>query len=358
MAIINVKNCPVCGNSGRKESANGIASIRRNTGRHYLKFAAKQAKLTVDQLLDAVRVYQCDICRSYYCDPWISARTASYIFTDGAPDHMAGWENFEHWLSSGRLNSVDIANTRLYPILLEKIGPVASYAEYGCPFQGFLLLFKRLETTPDQRIELFSNAMKRTPDTRWTKSPRIYHISQRLAHLLTVGYHRIRAVKERGREGGPTQAPTEKICPQRRVLLTDEATKHWGNNCVRYGFSCKYFAHRMLDAEVLPLNELVDDPDTNNVSALDLLGIFNILDHTNSPAVVLNKGLRLARHIVVATHHAALAGKQHLFAFDESFPAWLASQLKNATVEDISEQMLENGKRIYNYILISRNSPG
>lgn len=357
MAIIDVKNCPVCGDSGRNESASGIASIRRDTGRHYLKFAALKAGLGVDQLLDAVHVYQCDACRSYYCDPWISAQTASYVFTDGAPDHMAGWENFEHWLSSARLNSVEISNARLYQILQAKIGQIASYAEYGCPFQGLLLLFKRFETTPAQRVALFGNAMKRIPDARWTKSPRVYHMVQRVAHLLTAGYHRLRAVKERMRGTGVMPAAADDVGPLRRVLLTDEATKHWGNNCVRYGFSCKYFAHRMLGAEVLPLNEMIDSPGPEKDPAFDLLGIFNILDHTGSPSEVLNKGLRLARHIVIATHHATLAGKQHLYAFDESFPAWLASQLKNATVEDLSDSMLENGKRIYNYILISRKEP-
>jgi hypothetical protein len=88
---------------------------------------------------------------------------------------------------------------------------------------------------------------------------------------------------------------------------------------------------------------------------IDLLGIFNILDHTDCPMTVIHNALRLARHVIITTHHAAVAGKQHLFAFHESFPRWLESSLSGVSVIDLTAEMRALGHSDYSYILISRD---
>lgn len=355
MGLIAIQACPVCGAKERDEASDGIASRKRDSGKYYLEYAAAKLGVSLDAALDAIKVYRCTTCQSYYCDPWISPETAAHIFTEGAPDHMAGWGNFEHWLSSAHPNAVEIANAKLYRLLEQKIGALKSYAEYGCPFQGFLLLFKSLETTPMERVNSFANAIKRKPDVRWSTGPRLHRAAQGLADRLAVGYHKLRAVK-RG-ASAPRLSSEAWGLPDKRWLLTHQTTTAWGNNCVRYGASCSYYSSKMLGSDVLPFQEQVQNLEQERAETLDLLGVFNILDHTNDPVAVIKNGLKLARHIIVVTHHASLAGKQHLFAFHDSFPSWLTAQLENARIEDLTLEMIGQQERDYNYILISRNLP-
>ena len=119
MGLIGVSRCPVCGGVERVAAADGMARFKKDLGFHYLKHAAASLEITVEQLVDTARVFQCVNCHTYYCDPWISQVVASQVFTAGAPDHIAGWGNFEHWISSSNLNSVERANLALYR---QKIG--------------------------------------------------------------------------------------------------------------------------------------------------------------------------------------------------------------------------------------------
>ncbi len=277
------------------------------------------------------------------------------MFTKAAPDHIAGWGNFEHWLSSNNLNSVQQANLKLYRILENKIGTVSSYAEFGCPFQCLLMLFKAHEETPAGRLTLFAKAMQREPDVRWTKVTQLHQRATRWANWLVMGYHRIRAIKE-SIWGGKTASVTDtsvSSLPAVRLLLTQDTNRAWGNNCVRYGGSCRYFAGQVLGADGLPFNETVDQAVREERATVDLLGIFNSLDYTSDPLAVIRNGLKLARHIVIATHHASYAGKQHQYAFGENFPQLLTTMLDGAVVEDSTDIMIDHGRRSIFYILIS-----
>lgn len=358
MGLIRVIDCPVCGGIERVAAPDGMARLKKDVGYHYLKHAAAALEITVEQLVDTARVFQCLNCHTFYCDPWVSQVVASRVFTSGAPDHIAGWGNFEHWISSSNLNSVERANLTLYRLVEKKVGRLSSYAEFGCPFQGFLLLFKAREETPVARMRLFKKAMRREPDMRWTKMTKLHHAATRWANSLVMGYHRLRAIKESLRSGRDSVFDPEKggSLPENRFLLTQDTTRAWGNNCVRYGASCRYYAGEVLNADVLPFEEAAQEVACGDRERFDLLGIFNSLDHTSDPVKVIRKGLTMARHIVVATHHASYAGKQHQYAFDERFPQWLSTVLENAVVEDLTDAVIGHGKRSVNYLFISSDA--
>ena len=338
--------CPVCRGTQRELVPDGQGLFKTDTGLHYLKHAARRLGLETGDLVAQAKVYRCATCRTGYLDPWLSSQTASYVFTEATPDHIAGWAMFEQWLGSTRPNDVQELSGRLWD-LVAKRGPVGSYAEFGCPFQGFLLHFVGAETRPSERIGAFSAAMRREPDARWTASARIHHAASRAANALVVAYHRLRALRDSWRGGAPAPAPGP--FPKRRYLLTQDTIRAWSNNCVRYGGSCRYFSARVLDAASIPFWGDAMEP-----ASLDLIGIFNALDHVDDPVAVLRRALVLSRRVVVRTHHAAMAGKQHQYAFDESFPAWLAAALPEAAVEDLTAEMLGSGRRDDNYLLLSR----
>src|SRR5690606_26295716 len=100
--------------------------------------------------------------------------------------------------------------------------------------------------------------------------------------------------------------------PGTRVLLSNPSTLMWGYNCVAYGVNCQHMAVHTLGAEIVPL-----DAAAKNGMALDLVGVFNSLDHMDFPVETLRKALTVARFVVVVTHTSAQAGKQHLFALTQ-----------------------------------------
>lgn len=366
MRLVEIKNCPVCGGTER-EPSDGMTR-RKLQGLHYIKHAAAALGISVEELVELVNTFRCLSCGSYFCDPWLSPEMASALFCASAPDHIVGWANFEHWLYPRRNNIIQTRNQRLYAAVTRKIGSLSSYAEFGCPFQGFLLQLTGYETTPGKRISLFAQALYREPDIRWTKITRIHNAAQRWCSRLAVLGLRVRAVlvalavikgvlNKRGkiadRQVEHEEIPVASL-PKQRYLLTQDTTKGWGSNCVRYGASCQYFAHTVLGADVIPM----DEAHRNGFPRFDLIGIFNILDHTTFPMDVIRKSLELTDHVLIVTHHATHAGKQHLFALSDDFAAWLNKSLEGISTEDLHNEVDVEGTCDYNYFLLSRKNVG
>lgn len=138
--------------------------------------------------------------------------------------------------------------------------------------------------------------------------------------------------------------------PAKRYLLTRDTTLGWGSNCVRFGATCRYFAQTVLGADVIPMEEI----HRRAVLNFDLIGIFNNLDHTSSPLDIVRSALEMADHVLLVTHRAALAGKQHLYAFSDEFSVWLNQLLDGVSTKDLSSVMGADGKD-FMYVLISRN---
>lgn len=343
--LVGIKKCPVCGGVDR-EISNGMSS---ENGLHYLKHAAAALGLSVEDMVARAKVYRCLSCGSYFCDPWLSPELASLLFCAGSPDHIAGWANFESWLPRNRN-----LTGRLYSIVTRRIGPISTYAEFGCPFQGFLLQFKEYETSPSERISLFARALNRQPDVRWSRIPRFYNRVQCWCGRLAVLAFRFIALLASWQGHIRRDNDVRVVTPPRhRYLLTQENTNGWGSNCVRYGASCRYFAHTMCDASVIPINELIYQ---NGSQRFDLIGIFNTLDHTMFPLDLLKKALELSDYILVVGHTGTGAGKQHLFSFCDDCVAWLNRELDGISAVDLNSEIDPEGIDNNHYILVSRNA--
>lgn len=348
IALVPTERCPVCGAADR-EAADGMST----GGTVYLRHAAAPLGLSVHQLIDRVHVYRCLSCGGYFCDPWLSPELASHLFCAGAPDHIAGWAGFEQWLRGASGDVVSARNRRLLSAVTRRIGPVSTYAEFGCPFQGFLLHFRGSETTSSERLESFSLALHRPGDPRWTRLARIDHLFRRISSAAIMVVLRGTAVLDsmlgRRTADAPIASDRTPAVPSRRYLLTEDTSKGWGSNCVRYGATCQYFAHAVLGADALPLDEV-----QAGSARFDLIAVFNSLDHSTFPVEVLRKALILSNHVLVVTHDASHAGRQHLYAFGERFGAWLTGALAGVSVEDLRSEVETGDRHDYNYLLLSR----
>ena len=94
----------------------------------------------------------------------------------------------------------------------------------------------------------------------------------------------------------------------------------------------------LLHAKPVHFIERVNHCSVNPSECYDLLGMFNILDHTDGPMRAIQDGLVLARHVIIVTHHAAVAEKQHLFEFHELYsPETLERVAVEAGAGEVSE---------------------
>jgi hypothetical protein len=345
-ALVATETCPVCGAVDR-EPADGMSK----SGRHYLKHAASPLGISTDELIQRARVFRCTSCDSFFCDPWLTRELASDMFCAGSPDHNAGWTSFETWLRD--LKAVDPRYDRLYSAVIRRTGPLRSYAEFGCPFQGFLLQLKGYEADRQARVRAFAGALRRASDVRWSKLTRVYrtleHIARGavLAGLCVLGW--LDAM--RGRRPAAASKPSGPL-PSRRHLLTLDTTRGWGSNCVHYGASCQYFAHTVLDADVVPVGE------AHRSERFDLIGVFNSLDHTAFPAEVLRSLLDMSARVLLVTHSARHAGKQHQYAFGDGIAAWLTRIHPGVEVDDLGSEVDIENHRDYNYLLLTRRVAG
>lgn len=347
MGLLPTRRCPVCGGAEREP-----AQAMSQGGQQYLRHVAARLGMPVEQLIERAHVFRCVSCGSYYCDPWLSPELASWLFAAGSPDHNAGWTELETWVRDlgGRLQR---RNQRLYAAVTRRTGPLRRYAEFGCPFQGFLLQMKACEADPAARRRLFARALRRPSDVRWSRLTRIYNALEGLSRGFFLLALRTRILLDgaTSRRHTPTAPDDVPRPPERRYLLTQDTTTGWGSNCVRYGASCRFFAREMLDADVIPM----DQAHRTEGVAFDLIGVFNSLDHTTYPADVLRKLLDMANHVLVVGHDARYAGKQHLYAFGDDFAAWLGGAFA-ASVEDLRDEVDLEGVRDYHYLLLTRRS--
>jgi hypothetical protein len=353
--LVRTSRCPICG-SGQFEASDGMATGRDGDlqGIHYIKHGAAALGMSVEQFVEHATTYRCLSCRNYFCDPWFSPELAASLFCVDAPDHLFAWGAFENWLH--RRPPGETRNERLYMTVRERIGPIASYAEFACPFQGFLMTWRGHEMPPARRLDTFSAALRRPPDVRWSRISRVYNALQRGSGRIAVLALRARGLLVklsmglRGSRGKSSERMSDVgSLPQRRYLLTRDTSIGWGSNCVRFGGSCRYFASTVLGASVLPMHE------ARSVAAarFDLIGVFNSLDHTAAPLEVIRELLQLSKHVLLVTHYAKHAGKQHWFAFSDDFSSWLREALPGVAVEDLVAEP-DRGEETGNYILLSK----
>lgn len=352
--LVPITRCPIC-HDRRRVPSDGMAVERgqRMQGRFYLEPVANVLQLTVEELAGKLQTYRCERCGNFYNDPWLSPELAATLFGVFGPDHLFAWATFESWLHRRpRFRT----NERLFDVVSRRIGPLTSYAELACPFQGFLTYFREVEATPRQRIGLFARALRRPTDPRWTTIPRLYHFAERAVGRCVVMGLRAKAVASFARDKlagvatGSPRTPASPL-PKHRYLLTKNSTLGWGSNCVRYGGSCRYFSHLVLDAPPLPFDEVY----RQRSHRFELIGIFNSLDHIGEPMGVIRRALDIADHVLLVTHQARRAGNQHLYAFSDNFPSWLTEVLDGVVATDLRAE-LETEDLDRNFILLSHTA--
>lgn len=349
--IIKAEYCPICKEKKRLISHSGISSKKSNTGWGYLKHIADKIGIKTEVLIDSIKVYKCVNCQNYYCDPWLSEKAENFLFEEASPDHIAGWSNFENWLN----NDIAVGNKEylICKSLKKYIGTIEKYGEFACPFQGFFFAFANTKILQKNRRKNFYKSLISKYDIRWSTIFKIYNLMHYFIVLITFLLFEIKYFY--GQISGKNISTPDVLdfLPKEIYLIKDDSISHWGIGCIRYGKGCSYFSSKLLNVSTLSYGDQLIQSKNKKFVKFDLISIFNILDHTREPRATIENLLRLSKSLLIVTHLASLAGKQHKFAFGNSFPLWLANQFKFHRVIDITNEIYGDDFAKDNYILIS-----
>jgi hypothetical protein len=284
--------CPVCGSTERS-----ALPPEEEFHNRYTNAMAAYAGIPADQLLAKIDVYRCTDCTTEYCDPWVTREFAAEIYGVVMGQHRFGWWMFDQWANN--LNEFSTSRMKqevIWKYLLKHAGKINSYAEVNCPFAGFMTYFDRMNgpLAEDERARIsdFIIAMREA-----------YHESQAFG-----GWP-----KKLDRPAPPALAPGN------RYVIREPSSYFWGNNCVHQNTSCHAMAMMLFGVQTTSFAEIADQ-----AIELDVIGLFQALDHFVDPMTVLEKALDAARVVIVVGHGLNNSiHKQHQFQFGGEFLEYL-----------------------------------
>jgi len=287
-----------------------------------------------DEITSRMRAWRCERCGLLYRHPYFDASELSKLFLDGTPMHKMGWRNLSGALQYGPRAGY-CAPLQLWDELARRLGPIRSYAEFGCPFQGFVVA---RAATRQSRVRL-----RRRLLGSW-RQPYLDREGGRsaLAHALAN-----RAQMPRG-----LRAPTGALQhidvgrgSEATYVVMDSTMTRWGVGCVQYGNTCWQLGGQIEDVQVLGMRDLEESRGGARVS---LLGFFDTLDHTYDLATTISWGFEIADAVLVVNHTSSEAARQHrigltheaLRYISESRPGWSWTDLADVQSLGLDEEHL------------------
>lgn len=284
----------------------------------YLKPLATRGAIDLDSLLRKMRGVQCLDCAAVYLDPWISRKRRKDIFLNGHAVHNTGWRFFLEKYEQNRSPWFGATISEILDAAESVTGPVRRYAEIGCPFQGLLLSAstpKSLQTWASLRGQKLANMRPETYE-RFLAPARIFlrlaALSSRIA--LTVSWLR-RSRNKLRRRIELKNADVRLLKLTSRDFIPVQSSSFWGMNCTLFGNSCISTASTALGVDIVTYEQF---SNFSGPKLYDLVGVFNVLDHTDNPMNILRSCLTAAKAVICFGHDTTL-GKQHQFGLTREF---------------------------------------
>jgi len=331
--LVFLDNCPVCGFTSAS-ATNCPGDLNRAGGWRYLQPMADDLKLDLSELTKTIDVYQCVNCQAHYLNPWFSVETRNRIFLSGHPIHNMGWSNFVERIASQEKPTLPMQTHELIDAVESRIGNISSYAELGCPFMGLLLrTSQQYEIKNWLRLSRSFGAM---PPASFKLLPQalvdymsVSSWSSNLAKIIS----RLRMRKRQISIGRINPIVPSRTSIRERYFLSIPSTKSWGLNCSGFGESCTSVAHTALGAKVATLSDL----DSAENRTIDLIGIFLMLDHQDSPLELLAACLSKSKGVLVLTHGGPFSVQHHI-GLGETFFTNLPNLIPGLRVDRIGSK--------------------
>ena len=309
--------CPVCFSTEVILSSSNRETFSDN---FYLEAIRDQLGISLEDMKNILKVYECNNCGTLFCDPWFDNATSFRIFNEIYSQHNRGWDALYGWLKGTEIQEywdvLELARTEL--------GEINSYAEYHCPFQGNFFKFRALELPKNKRKEFYKLTrkylLKSTPG-KWLSSNR------KLKSLVI--WHGRRFYQSRL----DRLSETIKLNTIKRYLILAQSTRFWDYGCISSGVNCKPLAAKLLNLSVFPFDEM----EKQN-QKVDVFAFINTLDHTHQPLKLLERAIRISKLVIIINHAQEIITKQHQFVFRSGLAKYL-NQRQDLSVVDFTDRL-------------------
>jgi hypothetical protein len=307
--------CPVC-------STRDVRISPANSGLFDDNFylAALRSDLGIDEsvLKDDMKVFECLECSTIYCDPWLNYETSAHVFNVIYGQHNRGWDALWAWLRNESVQDY----SRMVAAVETRLGELLSYAEYNCPFQGNLLHLRSGELGSGERQGLYS-------------ASRDYLLSRQQDRFLAANTDLKPDIMRRRSTLALSnlELARENITPSaiQRYLLHEATSLCWSSGCNGEGVNCRSLASVLLGVGTMSIVEAIKQG-----LKVDLVGVYNTLDHVIDPIATVGNLLKVSRAILIVNHAQEVISKQHHFVLRPGFVEFLRN--KGFDVQDISDE--------------------
>jgi hypothetical protein len=314
---------------------------------YYLQAVARSSKSTVEDLSKLFRPYLCSHCGANYLDPWLTIAGRNEVFISGHPVHNVGWRNLQQLVERNLVPSLVLSPIEIIRSASALIGPINSYVELGCPFQGLLVHMAPEESLTEWSAKQTTfTSMNRTEYNRFLLPMRIYMFLAKQSSNLARLIMRTLRVRDKVRGRWIKRRDLADNSFPEKFFVPLQSSKFWGLNCSMYGDSCVSTSRTALDAETLSYQTFVSSEVRNK---FDLIGLFNVLDHQDNPIDLMRVCLAKAKAVVVLGHDLPFA-RQHHFGLGKTFFDNLERTVGPCDVVRLSP---ENSKSLL-YLIISK----
>jgi len=308
--------CPVCKS---KDIAVSQANLLEFCDNFYLDALCTDLNISKDDLKEYAVVHECSRCSTVFCDPWLKYEVASEIFNVVYGQHNRGWDALYGWLANKPVQSF----RALLDLAIDYVGPISTYGEYMCPFMGNLMFYRDEEL---QKID---------KNTLYDASISYITARHQNAKLSADRKNKSEILRERSKaslEKLQSLRKNKKEISIKRYLLHEASSLCWGHGCIGDGVNCKSLVGPLLAANILTTQEALGQ----NLK-IDLIGVFNTLDHVTDPLGTLYDLLEISSAVLLINHAQPIISKQHNFVFRPGFLDYLRGQ--GLSVTDLTNKV-------------------
>ncbi len=312
--------CPLCSSEGRTEVEHDFAP-----NKYLVQFQELDRRLDLEALR-SLPTYQCTTCSTHYCDPWFSAAFSAKFFNSGFAQHGYGWGRLYKTIDPRKRDPLEEHQLKLWTYV-SKLGTVDSYAEVNCPFTGLLPFFRKRELGERHVYSSYE------ANVRSIRSASVYPTSFEpyVSVLKRLGAYLPH------RSNKPVREAVIEAFPKTRYLIRETTSLFWGGNCMAREATCSGVSGGFLKAAPIDFKDVAREGIT-----LDVLGLYNCLDHFFEPMRVLRTAVESSRNVIVIGHKYSQLSKQHQFCLGADFGDYLRSL--GWTVSDITSEVLSTAQ--------------
>lgn len=336
------KVCPLCGSNRRSRAVTGLARDKKPA---YLLALAESFGIDFQELVGQLEDWQCETCRCVYVDPSLSREALNRLYFVASPIHNAGWSAFTQKLLGERAGEKHIDS--IIKHVTTRGVQFGRYLEVGCPFSGFALTHAEAARVRQGFLNSFKDGDRYQEQARrriLRHSVRFQRVPQRFMAM----YFRVWLSLHDFRQHRRVEVESSATTINSLSFLTEFSGSRWSLGCRAFGSSCLTMMSATLNANLVSMGQFRDLPD----GYFDLAGIFNSLDHSDSPSELLALVAQKSKWVLVTVHTLNDAYLQHRFAFSTETIPKLCRDL-GLQCNDLSGQIVEHSSNWMAYLIKS-----